>query len=268
MKMKTGHFGLLNQVEQIAAAGYDNAELHIWEIMSLDDATYKKEKQRLFDINLDYEVFDNPLPLDKVVADPSFDMPYYKEYLKKAIDRTAELGARFFVFGNGKTRTIPEDNWEEGQKKNDEMMVFLCEEAAKANITIMMEPLHASLSNVVLSVPQAYEYAQRLGCKNLKTLLDFRWFIAGGHSYDDIVQYADFIKHVHVDNPAYAFPERHVPMVGDGYDYTKLFDTLKEISYKGIISYEANTFEDFDKDIRKGLDLLRENGITPYYEGR
>ncbi len=268
MKMKTGHFGLLNQAQQIAAAGYDNIELHIWEIMSLDNSEYKAAKKKLFDTKIDCEVFDNPLPLDKVVADASFDMEYYKEYLKKAVDRTAQMGARYFVFGNGKTRTIPNVNQEEGQRKNDEIMVFLCEEAAKANITIMMEPLHKSLSNVVLSVPEAYTYAQRLGCKNLKTLLDFRWFIAGGHPYEHIIQYADFIKHVHVDNPYYAFPERHVPMIGDGFDYTKLFDTLKEIGYKGIISYEANTFEDFDTDIRKGIELLKANGITPYYEGR
>lgn len=268
MKMKTGHFGLLNQVEQIAAAGYDNVELHIWEIMSLDNGQYESARRKIQDIGIDCEVFDNPLPLDKVVADPSFDMSYYKEYLKKAVDRTEKMGARYFVFGNGKTRSIPEDNWEEGQKRNDEMMVYLCEEAGKANITIMMEPLHKSLSNVVLSLPQAYEYAKRLGCKNLKTLLDFRWFTAGGHSYEDIVEYADFIKHVHVDNPSYPFPERHVPMIGDGFDYTELFDTLKAISYKGIVSFEANTFEDFDRDIRKGLQLLEANGIKPYYEGR
>ena len=29
MKMKTGHFGFLNQVDQIAEAGYDDVELHI-----------------------------------------------------------------------------------------------------------------------------------------------------------------------------------------------------------------------------------------------
>lgn len=268
MKMKTGHFGFLNQAEAIARAGYDDVELHIWEIMSLDDEEYQAAKRKLRDIHIDCEVFDNPLPLDKIVADDDFDVEYYKEYLRKAVGRTAEMGARYFVYGNGKTRSIPEEKAEEARKKNDDMIVFLCDEALKANITIMMEPLHRSISNRVLSIPEAFEYAQKLGCRNLKTLLDFRWFIAGGHSYDDIVKYADFIRHVHVDNPLYAFPERHVPMEGDGFDYTRLFDTLKSIAYKGIISYEANTFSDFDTDIRKGLELLRKNDITPYYAGR
>src|SRR5699024_1943387 len=162
---------------------------HIWEIMSLDDGEYNAAKQKLRDINIDCEVFDNPLPLDKVVADEDFDMEYYKEYLKKAVARTAEMGARYFVFGNGKTRSVHEAKAEEAKKKNDDLMVFLCDEALKANITIMMEPLHQSISNRVLSIPEAYDYAQSLGCRNLRTLLDFRWFIAGGHPYDDIVRY-------------------------------------------------------------------------------
>lgn len=269
MKMKTGHFGFLSEAEQIAAAGYDNIELHIKEIMSLDDTVYEASRKKLRDTAIGCEVFDNPLPLDVVVADETFDMKIYREFLKKAVDRTARMGARYFVYGNGKTRSLPIESSriEEARKKNDELMVMLCELASEANITIMMEPLHASISNVVLGVGEAYEYAKRLGCKNLMTLLDFRWFVAGGHSYDVITEYADFIKHVHVDNPLLAFPERRVPMLNDGFDYTKLFDTLKSISYKGIISFEANTFTDFDTDIRKGLELLRSNGITSYGGG-
>ena len=89
-------------------------------------------------------------------------------------------------------------------------------------------------------------------------------YCGGGRSYSDIVEYADFIKHVHVDNPLYTFPERHVPMLDDGFDYSELFETLKSISYKGYISYEANTFDDYEKDIRKGLELLKHYDIYPY----
>lgn len=265
MKMRTSHFGFVNEADQIAAAGYDGIELHIKEIMSFDDGQYKNAAKLVRDSGLASEVFDNPLPLDSVVADDSFDMNYYKEYLKKAVDRTAAMGARYYVYGNGKTRSLPEgEGREEARKKNDELVVALCEIAAKENITIMIEPLDYAVSNSVLSIPQAYEYAQKLGCKNLKTLLDFRWFIEGKHDYSDITDYADFVKHVHIDNPVHAFPERRVPMLNDGFDYGKLFDTLKEICYKGMISYEANTFDDYDSDLRKGLELLAHYDICPY----
>ena len=265
MRMKTSHFGFVKDAYQIAAAGYDVIELHITVIMSFDDQEYQKARKLVKDSSLASEVFDNPLPLDVVIADDDFDFKYYTEYLKKAVDRTAEMGARYVVYGNVKTRSLPEgDKREEAVKKNDQLIVTLCEIASQYNVTIMMEPLADAICNSVLSVPQAYEYAKKLGQKNLKTLLDFRWFIAGGHPYSDIVEYADFIKHVHVDNPMLPFPERRVPMLDDGFDYSQLFNTLKAISYKGYISYEANTFDDYEQDLRKGLKLLRHYDIHPY----
>lgn len=265
MKMKTSHFGFVNEADRIAAAGYDGIELHIKEIMSFDDLEYQKARKKIKDTGLASEVFDNPLPLDVVIADKSFDMEYYTEYLKRAVDRTARMGARYFVFGNGKTRSLPEGaEREDAAKKNDELIVKLCEIAQQYNITIMMEPLASAICNSVLSIPEAYQYSKKLGCKNLKTLLDFRWFVAGGHDYSVIEEYADFIKHVHVDNPRFAFPERRVPMLWDGFNYGKLFETLKAISYKGYISYEANTFDDYDTDLRKGLELLKYYDIYSY----
>ncbi|WP_073107401.1 sugar phosphate isomerase/epimerase family protein [Hespellia stercorisuis] len=265
MKMKTSHFGFVKEADAIAAAGYDAIELHIKEIMSFDDFEFRRAKQMLRDSGLASEVFDNPLPLDVVIADDSFDFPFYRDYLRKAVERTAQMGGRYFVYGNGKTRSLPDGvEKDTARKKNDQLIVTLCEIAQEYNITIMMEPLAGAICNSVLSIPEAYEYAKKLGCKNLKTLLDFRWFIAGGHDYSDIVEYADFIKHVHVDNPLLPFPERRVPMLGDGFDYGTLFETLKEISYKGYISYEANTFDDFETDIRKGLSLLEHYNIYSY----
>lgn len=265
MKMKTSHFGFVKEADRIAAAGYDGIELHIKEIMSFDEMQYQTAKKMVKDSGLASEVFDNPLPLDVVIADEDFDFKFYTEYLKKAVDRTAQMGGRYFVFGNGKTRSLPDGAARtEAIKKNDELIVTLCDIALQYNITIMMEPLASAICNSVLSIPEAYAYAQKLGCRNLKTLLDFRWFIAGGHPYSHIVEYADFIKHVHVDNPKYAFPERRVPMLDDGFDYGELLETLKSIAYKGYISYEANTFDEYDADLRKGLELLKHYGIHSY----
>lgn len=266
MKMKTSHFGFVDQIDTIAAVGYDCVELHIKEIMSFDDVQYKSAKKKLFDSGIPCDVFDNPLPLDVVVADPEFDFNYYTEYLKKAVDRTAGMGARYFVYGNGKTRSLPvEGDIAGATEKNDQLIATLCELAAQANITIMLEPLAAAICNRFLGIPEIYEYSEKMGIGNLKTLLDYRWFLAGGHDLSVIEDYADFIKHVHVDNPEHAFPKRLVPMSGDGHDYQPLFDKLKKISYKGIISFEANTFENgFREDIAKGLELLALNNIESY----
>lgn len=49
MKMKTSHFGFVNEADRIAAAGYDGIELHIKEIMSFDDLEFQKARKKIKD---------------------------------------------------------------------------------------------------------------------------------------------------------------------------------------------------------------------------
>lgn len=265
MKMRTSYFGFAKDLDAIDAAGYDCAEMHIKEVMEFDEAALKAVREKIRNSGITVEVFDNPLPLDKVVAAPDFDWNFYVEYLKKAVNRTALLGARYYVYGNGKTRSSKPGPTEASDiKKNEDMLATLCELAAQANITILLEPLAASLSSRWLGVPENFEYAKKAGIPNLKTLIDYRWFLEEKHSFAIVEQYADFIQHVHIDNPLSPFPTRIVPAVGDGHDYSPLFNALKKICYKGIISIEANTSTDFPADLKKGLELLASHGIASY----
>lgn len=263
MNMRTSYFCFVNDIDRVAAAGYDCAELHIKEIMGMDDAGYKAGMRKIRDSQIATEVFDNPLPLDVVIADEDFDIDYYTEYLKRAVDRTAALGAKYFVYGNGRTRCIPDGaGREEGRKKNDEMIAVMCGLAAQAGITILLEPLEKSISNRFLSVPEVYEYARQTGLDNLKTLVDYRWFVAAGHEFESLIPYAGFIKHVHIDNPLSPFPVRVTPAPDDGHDYSALFRLLNQISYDGIVSIEANTADDFAASLQTGLDFLKHSGIS------
>ncbi len=265
MRMRLSYFGFAKDIDAIDAAGYDCIEMHIKEVMAFDENEFKDAKKKLRDSALTAEVFDNPLPLDKVVASPDFDWDYYVDFLKKVVERTAEMGARYYVYGNGKTRSSRPGPNEAGDiKKNEDMVATLCELAAPANITILLEPLSKSLSTRWLGIPENFEYAKKTGIPNLKTLIDYRWFLEENHSIKIVEEYADFIQHVHIDNPLSPFPTRIPPAVDDGHDYAPLFDTLKKICYKGIISIEANTTTDFPADLKRGLDLIASHGIVPY----
>jgi sugar phosphate isomerase/epimerase len=259
--MKTSYFGFTKDIDAIAKAGYDCVELHFKEIMGMDDGPCRDVRRKLRDAGVSAEVFDNPLPLDVVIADPGFDIPRYTEYVKKGMDRIAEMGARFVVYGNGKTRSV---NSSLDTAKNDKMLRIVCALAAEVNVTILLEPLAAQICNRFLGIPEIYEYAHAMGIPNMKTLVDYRWFLAGNHDFRILMQYADFIQHIHIDNPLSPFPTRITPAVDDGHDYSALFDALREGCYKGIISIEANTTNDFAVDLCKGLELFAAYGVAPY----
>ncbi len=262
MNPRLSFFGFTKDIDAIAAAGYDCIEMHMREIMSITDIELKAACQKLHDSSLVCEVLDNPVPLDQVIADESFDLAYYQDYLKKGTDRAAELGVKYYVFGKGRTRSLPTSgDIEAARQKNLRFMRQLADIAATRGITVLIEPLGTRVSNVVLSIPEAIEYAKEIGKPNLGTFLDYRWFVDRKHPYTMIEEYGRHIKHVHIDNPDLPFPKRIVPRVNDGHDYSALFQALEKIGYQEILSIEANTFLDWPQDLQDGIEFFAAHGV-------
>jgi sugar phosphate isomerase/epimerase len=255
MNPRLSFFGFSKDVEAIAAAGYDHIEMHMHEIMGMDQEAFTNLKWRLADSPISCEVLDNPVPLDKVVADDSFDLDYYRDYLEKGAERAAQLG-------NGKTRSLPEEgDIQTAKEKNLNFIRMLADIAGEKDITVLIEPLAPRVSNVVHSIPEAVKYIEEIVKPNLDTFLDYRWFVDRKHPFSMIEKFGKHIRHVHIDNPLTPFPHRVIPRVDDGHDYTPLFDSLQKIDYQGIISIEANTFSDFPQDLRDGIKFFRAYGV-------
>ena len=261
MNPRFSFFGFSKDIEAIAAAGYDCIEMHMHEIMGMDQDAFEALKVKLADSPIVCEVLDNPIPLDKVIADDSFDLDFYRVYLEKGAERAAQMGVKFYVFGNGRTRSLPMDgDIQAAKEKNLTFMRMLADVAAERGITVLIEPLAPRVSNVVQSIPEALKYIEEIGKPNMDTFLDYRWFVDREHPYSMIVDFAEHIRHVHIDNPLTPFPQRVIPRADDGNDYAHFFEALQKIDYQGIISIEANTFVDFSQDLRDGLSFLKTFG--------
>lgn len=241
MKVRLGCFGNLDDFDAIEAAGYDCAELDLQEIMTLDDDRYRKLKKRIRESAVKCEVYNTMIPLRSSIISPDFDEKYWVEFSKKAAQRAAELGARYYVFGNGFARRIPEEgDVAGGRAKVLGFLDALCDITREYGITILIEPLSRFYSNFILSLREAVGVIREMNRTNLMTMVDLRHMVATGEPFDEIVRYRDYILHVHIDNPLP--PERYFPKLGDGYDYRPFMDTLKKINYEGIISVEARYY--------------------------
>jgi sugar phosphate isomerase/epimerase len=107
MKPRLSFFGFTKDIDAISAAGYDCIEMHMHEIMKLDESEFRKACEHLKSSPVVCEVLDNPVPLDQCIADESFDLDFYRGFLNTGADRAAKLGVKYFVFGNGRTRSLP-----------------------------------------------------------------------------------------------------------------------------------------------------------------
>lgn len=250
---------MLNQIDAIAAAGFDTAELHIWEIMSLDEAAYQAARRRVHDCAIPCEVFNNPLPMDISIAAAEFDCAFYNEHMKRAVDRISHLGGRMINFGNGRARSIPPGADRDAcTEKILTVIGTLCELAAEANMVVLLEPIGRAIINFVRTLDEAAAVAGRLEKANLKTLIDLRWFVdAPGHAWSDVARHAPFIAHAHIDYPLSTLPERVEATAEDGYDYAPFFSALAKAGYEGIVATETNSHIDFATDLDKGMALYR-----------
>lgn len=267
--MKIGMFGAVKDIEAVSAAGFDCIEMQVNEIVQLEDDLFRDACQKLEHSGLTCEVLDNPVPLDQVIADDTFDLDYYQGYLKKGVERARKLGVKFYVFGNGRTRSLPvTGDIEKAHQKNLDFMRRLADITTAKDIQVLIEPLAPRVSNVVQSLAQALEYAREIDRSNIGTFLDYRWFLAMNHPLEEIYKFARSIAHVHIDNPTTEFPRRLVPKLNDGHDYKPFLSALKEIHYNGIISVEANSFSDFDQEMQQTLEFFKSFGIIPARKGR
>jgi sugar phosphate isomerase/epimerase len=264
MNPKLGMFGSTKDIEIVSNAGYDCIEMQLNEIVKMDEADFNKACKRLNDSAIVCEVLDNPVPLDQVIADESFDLDFYQNYLKIGAQRASQMGVKYYIFGNGKTRSLPTSSDIEAAKgKNLAFIRMMADIVVKRGITILMEPLAPRVSNVILSIPEALDYIKIVGKPNLGTFLDYRWFLAQNHPIQDIEKYGQYIDHVHIDSPTTEFPRRLIPSIDDGHDYSPLFRALNRIHYNGIISIEANTFSNYEQDLQDGLSFFNNFGLIP-----
>lgn len=257
MDVRLGCFGLvLGDEKLIRDAGYDAAEFHVARIMELDGSLFGELKKRFADTGLDFDVFDNPTPLTKSICAPEFKLDVWREYLLEAGDRCSRLGCTKYVFGNGKSRSLPETGDIVAAKaKLDSYIDMLCEVSMQFGITVMIEPLGTEFSNIFNTLEECVSAVKYYGNRNLSSLADLRHLVSPD-TRSDISKYREYISHVHIDYPYSAVPDRVFPTIEDDYDYAPFFAALDEIGYNGIISVEANKYESFAQEIKDGLSFF------------
>lgn len=269
MKMKLGCFGYLENFFAIEAAGYDHAELDVLEIMKLDDGQYRELRSGIKNSPVICDTYNTMIPLNCSIISSDFDEAYWREFSKIGAYKTAELGAKYYVFGNGHARRIPEaGDIAGGREKVLGFLNTLCDITEEYGITMLIEPLSTRFSNFMLSIKEAVDVIRELGRKNLMTMVDMRHMVTTGESFDEIIKYKDYVVHAHIDNPLHT--ERYFPRIGDGYDYQPFFDALKKINFGGILSVEARHYmngelkKDFAVEAAKTMDFFKAFDITGY----
>jgi sugar phosphate isomerase/epimerase len=161
-------------------------------------------------------------------------------YVRNLVDLCADLGDNgVMVFGSPKQRSSTGGlSPAEATRNFIDGMASITPLAEARGVSLLMEALPGSQSDVVNTLADAAEVVRQIGSPAVRTMFDCHNAEDETVPHDALIeQYFDRIGHVHVNE----MDGRH-PGTGD-YDFVSIFRTLKRLDYSGWVSLEAFDFE-------------------------
>ena len=162
------------------------------------------------------------------------------EYVRNLVDLCADLGPDgVMVFGSPKQRSATGGlTPAEATKNFTDGMASIAPHAEQRGVTLLMEALPISQSDVVHTLAEAVHVVETINSPAVRTMFDSHNAEDETEAHEALIErYFNLIRHVHVNE----MDGRH-PGTGN-YDFTTIFRTLKRLNYQGWISLEAFDFE-------------------------
>jgi len=165
------------------------------------------------------------------------------QYVANLVDLCADLaGDRpskgVMVFGSPKQRSATGGlTPAEAVKNFVDGLASVAPKAEERGVTILMEALPLSQSDVVHTLAEAADVVRQIGSPAVRTMFDCHNAEDETEPHDELIEkYFDLIRHVHVNE----MDGRH-PGTGD-YDFVRIFRKLRDLNYNGWVSLEAFDF--------------------------
>jgi sugar phosphate isomerase/epimerase len=159
------------------------------------------------------------------------------------VDLCADLSGKradngVMVFGSPKQRSSTGGlSAAEATRNFIDGLASVAAHAEERGVTILMEALPRSQSDVVHTLEEAAQVVREINSPAVRTMFDSHNAEDETEAHDDLIaKYFDLIRHVHVNEMDGAHP-------GAGnYDFAKIFRALSRLGYQGWISLEAFDF--------------------------
>jgi len=161
------------------------------------------------------------------------------DHIRDLIDLCADLGANgVMIFGSPQQRSTTGGITRDAATRNFiDGLTGVAPHAADRQVSVLVEALPASQSDVVETLDEAVAVVREIGSPYIRTMFDVHNAIDESVPHAALVErYFDYIRHVHVNE----LDGRHC---GAGaYDYKPVLEALRRRNYAGWVSLEAFDF--------------------------
>ncbi|MFB5662807.1 sugar phosphate isomerase/epimerase family protein [Alteribacillus sp. HJP-4] len=252
--MEFGCCAGIEKAGDLKQAGFDFMECTVLSLLPEEsDEEFSEILIRYQKSNLPVKACNVLLPGDLKVTGENVDWDRLTNYIENAFRRVHQIKAAIVVFGSGVARSYPEGF----SKKTAEQQIInflkMCAEYAEPlGITVVIEPLNKKESNIINSLHEAADIAKKVNNESVKILADFYHMEEEKESLENIIQFSDYIKHIHVADTG-----RLAPGTGK-YPYSLFMDCIRQAEYTGYISIECKWL-DMAQEARSAKKFLDES---------
>jgi len=251
----------------LKSIGYDGIEIAPYTLapdpMDLNTARRRELRDLMLDEGIDFVglhwILVGPQTLHVTTPDQSLRERSWR-YVQSLVELCSDLGpGGVLVFGSPKQRTATGGSTpEEAKRRFVEGLADLAPYAEERGVTILVEALPYSQSNVVHTLAEATVVVREINSPAVRTMFDC-------HNAEDetephsalIERNFDLIRHIHVNEM-----DGRRPGTGN-YDFRSLFRTLDRLGYRGWISLEVFDFKpDADTVALESIKYLKSQAET------
>ncbi len=242
-----------DNLKLVADAGFDYIEPALTELAALSEDQFQILVKKIQSSSIKAEVFNVFFPGTIHLTGSDVQRNSIQEHAKKALTRAALLGCKTVVLGSGGSRKIPEGfPVEEAKEQFKDALTIAGEIASSLGITIVLEPLNTTETNLVNSVLEGLQTVKEVNHTNVKLLADFYHIQKENQSLSDILKCTGYLEHIHIANSH----GRVYPLSQNEDQYKEFFEHLVQVGYNGRISIEGST-NNMIEDAPKALKMMK-----------
>ena len=241
-------------VARAAAIGYDYIELDLNDILPMDEDGYRDMAIQMRENALYAEVVSGMLPAGVPIVGPEVSAKRLHGALDRSFDMAQALGAELILFDCESARKLPPlfdpaMAW----RQLGNFVRILQSYAAKFDLKVALLPLRRSAADLLNSSSEAAMISAMLQLDRVGVAASSYNMAMEAESLPQLRRAGSLLWHMRTSNVLGNLP----PKAGDGEDYRRLFEALREMDYTGRVSCEA-TCRDFEGDAAEALKCLRE----------
>ena len=225
----------------LKAAGFDYFE---WSVPGLlmplaDDAAFENALAQAKAAALPCEALNLMVPGELKITGPDAAMTKLEVYAKTMCARAKRANIQRIVFGSGGARRVPDGFCKD--KARSQIVAFLKmlgPYAQAAGVTIVVEPLNRSETNIINSVAEGADIVREVNHPGIRLLADSYHVFLENEPMENIMRNLGIIAHTHVSTSKGRLPPGAEPCAG----FQLFLRTLREGGYTGRVSVEGGGF--------------------------